>query len=66
MTDAELIAVQAHQIADAIAEVKELRHRIKKAISHIICIGGPLNDNRLQYSMVQLKTFQSIMNELYD
>ena len=64
MTEAELIARQAKQIEELRDEVVDLRRRADKARSHIYCIGGPLNDNRLGYSKPQMVTFSRIADAL--
>lgn len=64
MTDAELIARQAKQIEELRDQVTALKARAKRAVSHIYCIGGPLNDNRLGYSKQQMVTFSMIADEL--
>jgi len=64
MTEAELIARQAKQIEELRDEVADLKTRAMRAASHIYCIGGPLNDNRLEYSKQQMVTFSRIADEL--
>ena len=59
-----LIARQALKLAALQEDVEELRERISCATLRIICIGGPLNDNKLHYSKEQLVTFQRILNDL--
>jgi hypothetical protein len=66
MTDAELIARQAKQLEELRDEVADFKERRRKARSHIYCIGGPLNDNRMEYSRAQMVTFQRIADELGD
>lgn len=66
MTEAELIARQAKQIEELRDEVADLKCRSRKAFSHIYCIGGPLNDNKLGYSKPQMVTFVRIAEELGD
>lgn len=60
----ELIGKQAARIEALTLEVEDLRNRIHRASSHIYCIGGPLNDNKLGYSKEQLATFFRISQEL--
>lgn len=60
----ELVARQAKQLEELKDENKELKERARKARLHIICIGGPLNDNKLGYSKQQMGTFQRILEEL--
>lgn len=64
MTESELIARQAKQIEELRDENAELKKRVEKAIMHIYCIGGPLNDNKLGYSKPQMLTFFRIAEEL--
>lgn len=64
MNDDELIARQARQIAELEEENEDLTSRIEKAMLHIYCVSGPLNDNKLGYSKEQLVTFQNIADEL--
>jgi hypothetical protein len=66
MTEAELIARQAKQIEELRDEVADLKERVRRARSHIYCIGGPLNDNKLGYSKPQMVTFARIAEELGD
>jgi hypothetical protein len=61
MTDAELIARQAKLIEEMRDKIAELHEGIRKACLHIVCIGGPLNDNKLHYSKEQLVIFQRIL-----
>lgn len=64
MTEAELIARQAKQIEELRDEVADLKERARRALSHIYCVGGPLNDNNLGYSSHQMVTFDRISEEL--
>lgn len=64
MTDTELIARMAKQIEELRDEVADLRERISRAHSHIYCVGGPLNDNKLGYTKPQLVTFALIADAL--
>jgi len=60
----ELIVKQALKIEDLESILEEYR-KADKAIHNIIyCIGGPLNDNILQYSHKQLGTFAEIVSHL--
>ena len=64
MKEVELIARQAQQLEELRDEVADLKARACRARSHIYCIGGPLNDNKLGYSKPQLVTFSRIANAL--
>jgi hypothetical protein len=64
MTDIEFIGRQALQIEELREELRDMQCRIQKARSHIYCIGGPLNDNKLGYSKPQMVTFSRIAEEL--
>lgn len=64
MTDNELIARQAKQIEELRDQVAIMEGQIATAISHMVCIGGPLNDNKLMYSKEQLMTFVYIEQAL--
>lgn len=66
MTEAELIARQAKQLEELRDKVKDMEERSRRARSHIYCIGGPLNDNKLAYTKPQMVTFARIADELGD
>ena len=66
LTDAETMARQAKQIMELSDEVESLKNRMSRARLYIICIGGPLNDNKLHYTGDQLVTFSKILEELED
>ena len=66
MKEAELIARQAKQLEELRDEVADLKERVRCARLHIYCIGGPLNDNKLEYSKAQMVTFARIADELGD
>ena len=64
MTKDELIAKQQIEIEElqrSNAELIEDRERVHRIL---YCIGGPLNDNKLQYSKEQLMTFIYIRDTL--
>ena len=54
MTDKELIARQAKEIAELRELVFNYKSNCKEALGYLICIGGPLNDNRDGYNKKQL------------
>lgn len=64
MTDAELIARQAKYLEELRDKNRDLKERARKAKLHIVCIGGPLNDNKLQFTREQMGTFQRILDAL--
>lgn len=64
MTNEELIARQAKQIEELRDEVSALKARADLAVRHMVCMGGPLNDNKLRYSNEQLMTFVNIEHAL--
>lgn len=66
MSDTEFIAKQAIKIDELESSLFDLQDRIKKAKLHMVCIGGPLNDNKLQFNKEQRKVFHSILQELED
>lgn len=47
-------ALKIEELQDRIAILERAR---SNAMLEMICIGGPLNDNKLQYSNAQLSTF---------
>jgi len=57
VTEIELIARQAIEIAELREENNRLERNIMAVMNIMCCIGGPLNDNKLQYSTEQLETF---------
>jgi hypothetical protein len=60
ITEAQLIAQQALEIAELKATVADQNDRLEKIVLHCVCIGGPLNDNRLQYTKEQRLPFHHI------
>lgn len=64
MLEVELIARQAKQLVETQDELDDLKERVRRALSHIYCIGGPLNDNKLGYTKPQMVTFARIADEL--
>ncbi len=64
MENTELIARQAKENAELRDEVAELKERIVSVNNILYCIGGPLNDNKLEYSREQLSTFLAIAYKL--
>ncbi len=64
LPERETIARQAMRLEALEIENERLRRNIKNAINHIVCIGGPLNDNKLGYTREQMGTFQRILDAL--
>jgi hypothetical protein len=64
MTKDELIAKQQIEIEELNEENQSFRKARGRALGHIYCIGGPLNDNKLGYSKAQMVTFARIAEEL--
>ncbi len=64
MTHDEVIARQAKRLEELSEEVDDLKDRHRKAIRHIVCVGGPLNDNKLAFTHEQQQVFSAILNEL--
>ena len=64
MTKDELIAKQQLEIEELKEENAGLRADHEKIYYRLYNIGGPLNDNVLNYSKKQLKTFFDISNIL--
>ena len=66
----QLIADQAKQLWDANERIKRMKYALDAIHKSLICIGGPLNDNNLNYSNEQLDLFfriQRLANEdIYD
>lgn len=64
ITDEELIALEARKIIELDANILQAEGRLRRIKMQLICIGGPLNDNFLQYSKEQLKPFFKIQDIL--
>lgn len=62
MNDNEIIADMARELTETKARCALMTKAIEDARMHIICIGGPLNDNKLQFNKEQLKLFFQIDN----
>lgn len=63
MTDGELIAKQAREIAELREYREGAQEAFKTIVNNCVCIGGPLNDNFLRYSKEQLAVFYRIEGE---
>ncbi len=66
MSDEKLIADQARKIAKLEKMVSDYTESHKAIYNIIYCVGGPLNDNKLEYTGAQLDTFFRINNQLID
>jgi hypothetical protein len=64
MTNLEVLGIQAKKIAELEELISNLQAKEKAIYGIIYCIGGPLNDNTLQYSQNQLSTFVAIADHL--
>jgi len=62
LTDTEVICRQGMKIESLEERLLLLERAIEDAKMYIYCIGGPLNDNKLNYSKNQLTTFANIAN----
>ena len=60
----ELIADQAKQIYVLEKLCKQYLENVRTVNKMIYCIGGSLNDNKLQYNKEQLQIFFRIVEEL--
>lgn len=63
MTQDELIAKQALQIAELQETVADCKHRLRAIHRACVCMGGPLNDNVLGYTSKQLQPFRHIAEQ---
>ena len=59
-----VIARQARQIESQKEYIEKLESAIKEAMVLMVCVGGPLNDNKKSYSSTQLVDFWKIHNTL--
>jgi len=66
VTNSDLIAQQAREIAALREEVEDRTKRMRSARRCIVCIGGPLNDNRLRYTPEQMFEWHRVLNYLED
>lgn len=66
MTDTEVIAAQAKRILELEQYQADARERFARIHGIIYCIGGPLNDNRLQFTREQQAVFFRIAEQLSD
>lgn len=66
MNDGELAFVgrQALYIEKLETTIKEQDAAIKKAISYLICFGGPFNDNTLQFDKKQIGYLFKVLHAL--
>jgi hypothetical protein len=60
LPDDALIAQQAREIAELKEQVTAYKDAADRIHLMLICIGGPLNDNKLGYTREQLKLFYDI------
>lgn len=64
MTDMKLIARQAKDIAELRERVTAYEQSAMRIRLMLVCIGGPLNDNKLRYTPEQLVIFARIEDEV--
>ena len=64
MTKDEFIARQAMKIGELEIQIKNMDEGMTLAMREMICIGGPLNDNKLGYTKEQLLPFFRIQSAL--
>ena len=62
----EIVGRQAVEIMNLKEMLTSYRESHEQIHNIIYCIGGPLNDNKLQYSKDQRSTFHQIAGELID
>lgn len=60
MNDDVLVAKQARRIDSLELTLSHIQDELKRSYGHIYCIGGPLNDNLLQFTNKQLATVAQI------
>lgn len=56
----DLIVKQALDLDKTRTRVEEYEEVLEKILLKLVCIGGPLNDNKLRYSKEQRKIFHDI------
>jgi len=66
MNTDEVIAKLVIENFDLKARIYEFEESIKSINQILYCIGGPLNDNVLNYNKDQLRTFFKIKDLLYN
>jgi len=64
MTKEELITKQALEIEELKSKIASYENSVAEIKLMLICIGGPLNDNKHHYSNDQLKIFFRIQNSI--
>lgn len=62
-SDVEVIAAQAKIIFQLNNQLSNLKLRLHKIQTELVCIGGPLNDNVLNFSKTQKLVCQRILDE---
>ncbi len=60
MTNDELIARQAKKIEELQDTIEDYEETIRNVMNAMVCIGGPLNDNKLGYTKEQLRIFHGM------
>lgn len=61
-----LITQQALKIVNLEAKITAMTNAADSVERRIVCIAGPLNGNKLQYSTAQMRIFQQILDDLHN
>lgn len=64
MTDTEVIAHLARELAKYQDRCNRYYDGLEEAHALLVCIGGPLNDNKLEFNKDQLKFLQNLCHVL--
>ena len=63
MTKSKLIYEQAMKISKMEKQIRDYNSRLVRIHNICCCIGGPLNDNKLDYTREQMGDFFAIVEE---
>jgi len=64
MEQTELIARQALRIDALEKELAKYKESAARIRLHLVCVGGPLNDNKLRFSSAQRALLWKILQEV--
>ena len=64
MTKDELIAKQQMEIENLKLHLSRFKDARDRIIKYMVCIGGPLNDNKLMYTNEQKQIFFRISSQI--